>query len=234
MNILGEILWEMGRAEASALSVLTLIHDDRHLAAAERRFLASRMIPEERAHAAQTRGWAARWARAPRAPRDAFGALIAMDTLIAAQLAPASRFAWTLAVTHWNEQNTLKAYDRYLPLFGRVSAGLAQDFTQIRDEEAEHVVFGRAVLRRLEREDPVSARRVAVLYPLVKRVYGTVVHAAHTKPLAALEIALGVAPGRRLCAGPDCGEPIAARILRQDPAAQLCGICRIALARTAP
>jgi hypothetical protein len=38
--------------------------------------------------------------------------------------------------------------------------------------------------------------------------------------------------GRRLCAGPDCGEVIAAKILRADPTATLCGICRVALART--
>lgn len=32
--------------------------------------------------------------------------------------------------------------------------------------------------------------------------------------------------GRRLCEGPECGEPIAAKILRADPTATRCGICR--------
>lgn len=134
MRVLGEILWEMGRAEASAMACFTLITADPRLTPAERDFLETRMVPEERRHTAVTRRWARKWAPPPRAPRDAFGAEVARFTLTMPMLKPAARFAHTVAAAQWNERHALKVYDRYIPMFARVSADMARDFQQIRDE----------------------------------------------------------------------------------------------------
>jgi rubrerythrin len=187
---LGLALWEMGRAEAVALSVLTLIKADSALSAEERRFLVERMIPEERRHAATTRRWAARFAPPPRNPSDVFGAMVARDATGAAQMRGPARLTWIFATTHWAEKNTIRSYRVWIPIFRALSAEMAQDFETILAEERGHVAWGERVLRRLEREDLGMFRRIKVASQLVRRIYSTAVHQAHTELYHELEAAI--------------------------------------------
>jgi hypothetical protein len=176
---LGRTLWEMGRAEAVGLSVISLVRADATLSEEERLFIATRMIPEEEQHAAMTRGWAAKYAPPPRLPSDAFGAMLTKDAQTAAAMTGANRLAWVLAVTVWNEVNTVRAYRGWVQVLGRISVDMGRDFQQVLDEERGHVAWGQRVLARLEREQPPMYRRIHAAHQLVRRIYPTVVHGAH-------------------------------------------------------
>lgn len=192
MRKLGRTLWEMGRAEAVGLSVLSLVRADETLSRDERRFIEVRMMPEERRHAEMTRGWAARWASAPRLPGDAFGAMLTKDAMTAAAMTGRNRLAWVLAVTVWNEANTVRAYGGWVEIFARLSPDMGRDFQQVLQEERGHVAWGRALLARLEREDRPMFTRVSAASQLVRRIYPTVVHGAHAAFYQRIRAAVGL------------------------------------------
>lgn len=178
MKHLGQVLWDIARAEGVAVSATRVLDRSGLLTEAEHRFIEERMHREEVQHRELMEWWARKLG--PARPRqDGFHAMVSRDGLIMGALThPQDRLAMTLATMLWNEENTLRAYPRWIGLFRQVDTDLARDFEQVLLEERGHVAFGRALVRRIERESPHLARRFGRFYGLTRRVYPVLIHRA--------------------------------------------------------
>lgn len=183
---LGQMLWDIARAEHAAVSGTRALDRSGFLNDAEHRFIEERMHREEVQHRDMMQGWARRLG-GTRPRQDCFHAMISRDAVILGALTePVDRLAYTLATVRYLEENTLRAYPRWIALFRTVNLDLARDFAQVLAEERGHVAFGHRLVARLEREAPTLAARERRFYDLTRHVYPVLIHRATQRAFAAI------------------------------------------------
>lgn len=189
-QMMGKLMWDMGRAEQGGLSTVSMLSDASRLTDAERYFIVDHMIPDEQRHTRVTWDWARRWAPWPQ--MGDYGAAITRDVMAGSEMTGVSQLAWLFALLHWNERNTVRAYTTMLPLYEKISHSLAYDLRGVLEDERLHVVWGDMVLARIAVEDEEMARRITVAAKLIKRVYPVIVHRTFFAKHRALSRAMGL------------------------------------------
>lgn len=195
MNVdhtLAKVLWSFSLADGGATAIMRDLSRHPLLTAGEQEFAGGRLRREETAHANLSAAWA-RKLGVPRAPGyDPYSAIALRDTMVIRRVAgPLIRAAWTLAGLRWNEEQSVRAFPRWVRLMGRLGfRDMARDFTQLVGEEQTHVDFGLAVARRLADAHPAFDPAYQHYRRLTKHAGVGILQAAFSGPLARLEQAV--------------------------------------------
>ena len=153
MNVektVAKVLWSFAKADGGAVSIMRdLAHND--LLTAPERARAVRLAAEEREHANLSAKWAKALGLSKSPGLDPYSAIALRDTLVVRRIADLPiRTSFTLAGLYWNELQSVKAFPRWIRIFGKLGRpDLVSEFNQLLGEETDHVAFGRGVSTRL-------------------------------------------------------------------------------------
>jgi hypothetical protein len=194
MNIertVAKVLWSFSKADGGAVSIMRDLANNDLLTAPERA-RAVRLATEEREHADLSKKWAIALGLSKAPGLDPYSAIALRDTLVVRRIGDLPvRTAFTLAGLYWNEMQSVRAFPRWISIFGKLGRpDLVSEFTQLLGEETDHVAFGRGVSTRLSGCVPGFSASYANYLNMTKHAGVGILSATFGTTIARLEEAL--------------------------------------------
>lgn len=190
-KIVAKVLWSFSKADGGAVSIMRDLAQNGLLTPSEQA-RAVRLATEEREHADLSAKWA-KLLGLPRSPGlDPYSAIALRDTLVVRRIGDLPvRTSFTLAGLYWNEQQSVRAFPRWIAIFAKLGhPDLVSDFTQLLGEETDHVAFGRGVSQRLAGSVPGFSAAYEHYLMMTKHAGVGILSAAFGDTIKRLEAAL--------------------------------------------
>lgn len=186
---LAKILWSFSMADGGATAIMRDLAQNSMLTDKERAFAGTTLWQQEIEHADLSAKWAKKLG-VPKAPGyDPYSAIALRDTMVIRRVAdPILKTAWTLAGLRWNEEQSVRAFPRWVALFSNLGfKDMASDFVQLTDEEKSHVAFGVAAANRLMNDSKAFEAAYKHYYKLTTHAGLGILASSFSEPLRKLE-----------------------------------------------